>query len=99
MAYIAPEVLDKSYTSQCDLWSMGVVVFVLLSGYFPFQAGDQRELLNLIRKGNYTMYEQEWAPVSIQARHFVQNLLVFAPDKRMTAAEALRHPWIARRTS
>uniref|UniRef100_A0A7S4RVJ7 Calmodulin n=1 Tax=Alexandrium monilatum TaxID=311494 RepID=A0A7S4RVJ7_9DINO len=96
LSYVAPEVLDKSYTSQCDMWSLGVVVFILLVGYMPFDGSDSHQIA-LIKSGMYEMERQQWDAVSQQAKDLVRNLLVVDPTKRLTAEQALHHPWIARR--
>ncbi|CAE7170981.1 CPK22, partial [Symbiodinium pilosum] len=94
LSYAAPEVLAKSYTSQCDLWSLGVIVFILLVGYMPFAGNDERKQIQMIRSGNYIVKKDRWAKVSSQASDFVQKLLVVDPDVRMNAPAALEHPWI-----
>mmetsp|Transcript_74030 Transcript_74030/g.194173 ORF Transcript_74030/g.194173 Transcript_74030/m.194173 type:complete len:560 (-) Transcript_74030:106-1785(-) len=94
LSYVAPEVLDQSYTSQCDLWSLGVIGFILVAGYMPFY-GSEEEQIDSIRKGRYAHKPQKWAQVSPAAKDFVDGLLVVDPAKRMTAEQALRHPFIA----
>jgi len=97
ISYVAPEVLSKSYTSKCDLWSLGVIVFVLLSGYMPFSGRSDEDILKAIRHGKYSMKSRCWSKVSDKARDFVQRLLVVWPESRMSAEEALEHPWIVER--
>jgi len=96
LAYVAPEVLNKSYTSKCDLWSLGVIVFILLVGYMPF-SGSEEHQMQTIKAGRYTSKPEKWAPVSSPAKDFVKKLLVVDPDARLSAEEALAHPWIANR--
>jgi len=96
LSYVAPEVLNKSYTSQCDMWSLGVVVFILLVGYMPFDGSDSHQIA-LIKSGMYEMEQPQWNTVSEEAKDLVRNLLVVDPAKRLTAEQALRHPWIAKR--
>mmetsp|Transcript_67753 Transcript_67753/g.124694 ORF Transcript_67753/g.124694 Transcript_67753/m.124694 type:complete len:540 (+) Transcript_67753:57-1676(+) len=98
LAYVAPEVLDKSYTSQCDLWSLGVVIFILLVGYMPF-SGSEAHQVQMIKTAKYTIKKEPWAKVTQQASEFVAKLLVADPKKRMNADQALKHPWIAQRDS
>jgi len=95
LAYVAPEVLNRSYTSQCDLWSMGVIVFILLSGHMPFYGQDDAQIRN-ISKGHFVMKSEHWVGVSSQAKSFVRGLLEVNPDKRLTAKAALQQPWILR---
>jgi len=92
LAYMAPEVLKRSYTSQCDLWSLGVASFMLLFGYMPF-SGSERNQVQKIKKAKFQIREIEEA--SPEARAFVQALLVVDPAARLTAEQELAHPWIA----
>eukprot|EP00928_Gymnodinium_smaydae_P068630 TRINITY_DN5180_c1_g1_i1.p1 TRINITY_DN5180_c1_g1~~TRINITY_DN5180_c1_g1_i1.p1 ORF type:complete len:540 (-),score=115.84 TRINITY_DN5180_c1_g1_i1:96-1715(-) len=95
LSYVAPEVLSKNYTSQCDLWSLGVVVFILLVGYMPFSGSSENEQISAIKHGRYTMKKAKWECVSEQALDFVKRLIVVDPCARLTAEQALAHPWIA----
>jgi len=104
LAYVAPEVLGHRYTSQCDLWSLGVIVFILVFGYTPFQRAcsedarvADRGLAEQITKGFYTIQSDQWRGVSADAKDFVTKLLVVDPATRLTAHRALRHNWIRRR--
>eukprot|EP00928_Gymnodinium_smaydae_P100140 TRINITY_DN9756_c0_g5_i1.p1 TRINITY_DN9756_c0_g5~~TRINITY_DN9756_c0_g5_i1.p1 ORF type:complete len:534 (-),score=124.75 TRINITY_DN9756_c0_g5_i1:55-1656(-) len=93
-AYIAPEVLQGVFDNRCDLWSIGVIAFALLSGSMPFNGGSAGAILRSVKKGAYTMREERWHSVSSDARDFVKSLLVKDRFKRLSAAEALRHPWL-----
>jgi hypothetical protein len=92
--YIAPEVLDRYYSHSCDMWSIGVIVFTMLCGYPPFWGDSEREIYARVKRGTYAFEGPEWQTRSRYARDFVQRLLVMQPDKRMTAEEALEHPWV-----
>lgn len=94
LAYVAPEVLEKSYTSQCDMWSFGVIVFILLAGYMPF-SGTEANQMSSIKKGKFELRQEVWQRVSAEALDFVRRLLVVEYEARMTADQALKHPWIA----
>jgi len=96
LAYVAPEVLERSYTSQCDLWSLGVVAFVLLFGYMPFSGAEAKQIRD-IKDGHFTKKQAIWSKASTEAKDFVQKLLVVDPDLRMTAAKALNHRWLQTR--
>lgn len=96
MLYVAPEVLEKSYTCQCDLWSLGVLAFVLLSDQFPF-VGDNEQLHADILACNVEWRQEQWCTISETAVDFVRSLLVVDPQKRLTAQQALSHPWILQR--
>eukprot|EP00439_Symbiodinium_sp_Y106_P013816 s3754_g1.t6 len=93
LGYIAPEVLNKTYSSKCDLWSLGVIVYILLSGCMPFAGSEQHQIV-CIMSGMYDMEDEEWTPVSAAAKDFVRKLLVVDPAARMSADEALVHGWI-----
>lgn len=98
LAYVAPEVLGRSYTSKCDLWSLGVVVFIVLFGYMPF-TGTEEAQVRKIKDGRFTKKKDVWNRVSAKAQDFVEKLLVVDPEKRMSAQEALSHGWVAQRDS
>jgi len=96
LSYVAPEVLEKSYTSQCDLWSLGVIVFILLAGYMPFSGAEAVQTRN-ISEGKYKMKPERWKNVSEDATNFVKSLLQVDPKKRLTCQSALDHTWVANR--
>jgi serine/threonine protein kinase len=96
LSYVAPEVLGKSYDSKCDLWSLGVTVFILLFGYMPF-SGAEAIQIKMIKQGKYSRKEREWRRVSSEAQRFVESLLVVDPGARLSAAQALETPWIKKR--
>jgi len=96
VTYVAPEVLSKSYAQgSCDLWSMGVIVFILLSGCMPFMASSDAAIMRAIRRGAYQMHATRWGGITEAAKDFVRRLLVVDPSKRMTAQEALKHEWLS----
>lgn len=100
VTYVSPEVLAKSYScGSCDLWSFGVIVFVLLSGYMPFAGQADADIIRKIKKGDYHMKPARWGSVSEAGVDFVRKLLVVTPKQRLTAEQALAHPWIASRRS
>ena len=92
--YIAPEVLRRKYDKSCDLWSVGVIAYILLSGYPPFNGSNNEEIHQSILKGRFSFPSREWKGTSQEARDFIRRLLVTDPSKRMTAEQALNHPWI-----
>lgn len=97
LSYVAPEVLMKSYTSQCDLWSLGVIVFILLVGYMPFSGSKESATVEAIKSGRFTVRKDRWSRVSQQGFDFVRQLLKVNPEERMTATKALEHPWLTTR--
>ena len=93
--FVAPEILTrKPYDQQSDMWSVGCIVFLLLSGSLPFMGRSQKELFRKIVAGKYEFKESEWVDVSEDAKDLVVRLLVLNPDKRINAEQALRHPWL-----
>jgi serine/threonine protein kinase len=94
--YIAPEVLRKSYTKSADLWSVGVIAYILLCGYPPFNGEDNNAVYDAIRRGRYSFPSAEWSGTSRESRHFIRCLLQKDPQKRMSAMQALKHPWIVK---
>jgi calcium-dependent protein kinase len=96
LAYVAPEVLDKSYTNKCDLWSLGVVIFILLVGYMPF-SGTESHQVQAIRAGKCTYRPESWKKVSKEASEFVAKLLIVDPVQRLSAEQALKDPWIVKK--
>jgi len=93
--YVAPEILEgNAYDTKSDMWSLGVIVYILLGGYPPFIEQNQRELFRKIRKGNYEFHEEYWGSVSSEAKDLISCLLVVQPSKRMSASDALKHKWM-----
>jgi len=98
LAYVAPEVLKKSYTSKCDLWSLGVILFILLAGYMPF-SGAEKMQRKAIEDGNYSWRADRWKSVSAEAIELVKKLLQKDTSLRLSAEEALAHPFLQKRFS
>ena len=94
--YVAPEVLAGEYDERCDAWSLGIVAYILLCGYPPFNGESDRETYEAVRRGRGHFLTKEWSGVGRAGRHFVRGLLKRDPAKRMTVDQALRHPWITR---
>lgn len=93
--FVAPEILTRRpYDQQSDMWSVGCIVFLLLSGNLPFMGRSQKELFRKIVAGKYEFKEEDWKDVSNDAKEMVKKLLVLNPDDRLTAEAALRHPWL-----
>ncbi|KAJ3023050.1 calcium calmodulin-dependent protein kinase type 1G [Thoreauomyces humboldtii] len=93
--YVAPEVLKrKGYGKEVDLWSLGVITYILLCGYPPFYDQNNIELFKLIMAGNYKFDKPWWNPISETAKDFIRKCLLVDPKDRQTAAEAIKHPFI-----
>ena len=91
--YIAPEVLKQRYGKECDLWSVGVILYMFIVGHAPFDGCDDEEITENIEKGVYKKDEKRWKKASKEVKDLIQKLLVYQPKKRLTALQALRHPW------
>ncbi len=97
--YVAPEILNgKPYDESADMWSVGVILYILLGGYPPFIEDDQKRLFRKIRKGQYEFHEEYWGTVSEDAKNLISNLLCVKAKDRLTASEALQSNWIAAAT-
>lgn len=92
--YIAPEVLCKRYDKSCDIWSIGVIAYTLFTGYPPFNGDDDKKVFAAVRKGKYYFHQDDWKHLSIGAQKFIIALLEKDPQRRITAKQALRHPWL-----
>ncbi|KAH8050623.1 serine/threonine kinase [Aureococcus anophagefferens] len=92
--YVAPEILKGAkYGTEVDMWSCGVIVYILLGGYPPFHDDNHAILYRKIKAADYTFEPQYWDQVSDDAKDLIKKMLVVDPDKRLTADQALRHPW------
>ena len=91
--YIAPEVLRQHYNKECDLWSVGVILYMFIVGHAPFDGCDDEEITGNIQKGIYKKDERRWKKASKEVKELIQKLLIYNPKKRLTALEALKHPW------
>jgi calcium/calmodulin-dependent protein kinase I len=93
--FVSPEILmRKGYDQQSDMWSVGCIVYLLLSGNLPFMGRSQKELFRKIVSGKYEFDDEEWEGVSDDAKDLVRKMLVLDPEKRITAAGAVRHDWL-----
>jgi len=92
--YIAPEVLNKNYNSKCDIWSCGVITYILLSGMPPFNGQSDQEIMKKVRAGAFSFDDKVWNNISDNCKDFIRQLLTFKADDRPTASDILKHPWI-----
>jgi calcium-dependent protein kinase len=96
--YIAPEVLDNKYDEKCDLWSIGVILYILLCGYPPFNGANDDQIIKKVKAGKFRVDDEEWQTISDQAIDLVHKLLEYDPSKRISAAQALKHEWIVEKS-
>ena len=92
--YIAPEVILGSYTQSCDMWSIGVILYSMLVGYPPFNAETEQQLFKKILEGKPKFYDEDWEGISLLAKDLIYGLLQVNEQKRLTPAQALKHPWL-----
>lgn len=93
--YVAPEILrGKPYTTEVDIWSMGVICYVLLAGYPPFYDEDQKKLFKKIKAGRYHFHAEYWANTSTEAMDLIKCMLCVNQAQRWTAVQLLQHPWM-----
>ena len=91
--YIAPEVLKKHYDEKCDIWSCGVIMYILLSGRPPFAGDNDREIMDKVAKGKYDLETSPFDKLSGSAKDLIKKLLIMDPKKRISAQDSLLHPW------
>ncbi|KAL6127507.1 hypothetical protein ACLB2K_070872 [Fragaria x ananassa] len=92
--YVAPEVLHRSYSVEADMWSIGVITYILLCGSRPFWARTESGIFRSVLRADPNFDDTPWPTVSPEAKDFVKRLLNKDHRKRMTAAQALTHPWL-----
>ncbi|CAB9507571.1 MAP kinase-activated protein kinase 2 (Fragment) [Seminavis robusta] len=94
--YISPQVLEGDYTNKADIWSCGVVAYVALSGYAPFDGDTTEEMMDMIHEGSFDFYDEVWDGISEEAKDFIECLLTYDEGQRPSASEALKHPWLVK---
>ncbi|CAH1108368.1 unnamed protein product [Psylliodes chrysocephalus] len=95
--YVSPEVINGDGIGYGqDMWSVGIITYILLSGRSPFRGDNDRETLTNIKAGKWMFEEEWWSKISVEARDFISRLLVYDTEGRMDIRTALRHPWLER---
>lgn len=97
LGYLAPEIANrKEYSKDVDMWSLGVTVFVMLSGTMPFISCSDPETLELVKRAEFEFNPENWSARSEEAREFVKSLMTVSPERRITCEQALNHPWVVK---
>ena len=86
--------LRKKYNEKCDIWSCGVILYIILCGYPPFNGANDRIIMEKVGRGIYSFEGPEWNQVSNEAKSFIRKMLEFDVDKRIAASDAINDPWI-----
>lgn len=93
--YVAPEVTNnEGVMFSADMWSVGIITYILLSGISPFRGINDRETMMKIREGKWE-FDDRWKSISEEAKDFIHSLLMYNADRRLDVKAALAHPWIA----
>ncbi|KAG6537307.1 calcium-dependent protein kinase 10-like isoform X2 [Zingiber officinale] len=92
--YVAPEVLNKSYGPESDVWSAGIIIYILLTGVPPFWAESEQDIFKEVLYGKLNLTSDPWPSISESAKDLLRKILVRDPKKRLTAHEVLCHPWV-----
>ena len=92
--YVAPEVLHRNYSSESDIWSAGVILYILLSGVPPFWGQNEESIFDAVLRGKYDLKTDPWDKISSSAKDLIKKLLVANPKNRIKAADVLNHPWV-----
>lgn len=86
--------IKKKYNHKCDIWSLGVILYIMLTGIPPFFAKTDQEIYELILKADIPFPEKKWGKISLSAKDLVTKMLTYDPNDRISAKDALNHPWI-----
>lgn len=97
LGYVAPEILEKKpYSFQCDLWSLGCIVYALLCSSLPFDHDSQKETIRMTCEDKVVFDSPQWKNYSRESMDFIYKLLIKNPDERITLDQALKHPWFSK---
>jgi serine/threonine protein kinase len=97
--YMAPEVIERCYSFPADIWSVGVVIYLMVAGRLPFTGSTDRQIIKAVMDSQPDFEEGVWNSVSADCRHFLKQMLVKQPAARATLQELLQHPWLSSRPS
>lgn len=96
--YVAPEVLKGSYDFSCDVWSLGVILFIMLCGYPPFEGDNNKEIFKRVLQQKLEFDPEDWTEISDEAKDLISHMLQKDPLKRISVIECLNHPWFENAT-
>jgi calcium-dependent protein kinase len=91
--YIAPEVLKRNYDEKCDVWSCGVIMYILLCGYPPFNGPSDKVIFQRVLEGKFTFAEEDWSAISQNAKDLIKSMLDSDPSTRISSEKALKSDW------
>ena len=91
--YIAPEVINQNYDERCDVWSIGVIMYILLTGKPPFDGDEDKDIFNKVLSGRYDMSSKIWKTISEEGKRFLKRMLTMDYKKRPYAKDLLNDPW------
>ena len=94
--YVSPEVLKNKYNEKCDIWSCGVIMYMMLCGEPPFKGDNDEEIYRSVKEGKFTYDNEKWDQISNDAKDLINHLLIKDINKRYSAKKALIHPWITK---
>lgn len=92
--YVAPEVLKGSYDNTCDIWSLGIILYVFLCGYPPFEGDNNKEIFKNVIKQELKFDPADWASITEDAKSLLKQMLDKNPKTRISADQCLEHPWL-----
>ncbi|CAG9321435.1 unnamed protein product [Blepharisma stoltei] len=92
--YMAPEVFDRPHDEKCDIWSAGIILYVMICGKPPFYADNDKDYIKLIKKGQFSLTKGAWENASDDLKDLVRKMLTVDPKKRLSAQDVLNHPWV-----
>jgi len=93
--YVSPEVLQGNYDEKCDIWSSGIILYIMLSGDPPFNGANDNEIYRAISKKKYSFPDKEWKNISNEAKDLISHMMC-EPEQRYTAQQVLEHPWVVK---
>lgn len=91
--YVAPEVLKGNYDFSCDVWSLGVILYIMLCGYPPFEGDNNKEIFKRVLQQKLEFDPEDWSEISDEAKDLITKMLSKDPAKRLSILDALNHPW------